>query len=89
MAEQEASHQVIDTNQPRPLKGLVLRGRKSVETVTCEGPPGGRQMVVNADDYDRKLHGPKVEADRLPTRTKKKAVKKKAVAENQEESDSE
>jgi hypothetical protein len=76
MAEQSASHQHIDTNQPRPLRGLKLRGRKSVETVTCEGPSGGRQMIVNVDDYDKKLHGAKCAKDKLPTRAKKKAKKK-------------
>lgn len=82
MTEQSASHQHIDTNQPRPLRGLKLRGRKSVETVTCEGPPGGRQMIVNVEDYDKKLHGAKCAADKLPTRAKK-ASKEKAKAKEE------
>jgi len=72
----------INTTQPKPLRGLILRGRKKIETVRCELPGGnGRIITVNVEDYDKEKHGPKVAADQLPKRaSKKKAPKKKAKA---------
>jgi len=83
MTEVTSTNQKIDTSQPTPLKGLVLRGHHPVETVQCDGLPEGRPCVVNVEDYDKKLHGPKSEAEKLPTRAKKKAPKKKASADDE------
>lgn len=71
----------INTTQPRPLRGLKLRGVKKMETVRCELPGTDRIITVRVEDYDREKHGPKVKADQLPKRaSKKKAPKKKAKA---------
>ena len=78
--EQLAQSNAINTNQPTPLRGLVLRGHHPVETVNTE--LDGRSMIVNKADYDEKIHGKIVEA-KLPTR-KKKAKKKKASSEEDE-----
>jgi len=76
----DSANEQINTTQPRVLRGLQLSGVKASPTVTCEGPEGGRQMVVNVEDYDKSLHGPKIAAEKLPARSssKKKASKKKA-----------
>lgn len=73
MAEQEQTGQAatINTQQPTPLRGLVIRGHHKVETVTCVRD--GQEIVVNKADYDPKEHG---EIAKLPTR-KKTARKKK------------
>lgn len=83
MTEKEINvNQQIDTTQPRPLRGLKIRGVKEVPTVNTvlkgEGPDGvDRYLTVNEEDYDKKKHGEKV--DKLPSR--KKASKKKAKKE--------
>jgi len=69
-----AANQEINTMQPTPLRGLVLRGVHKTEMVMCEGAPGGRPCRVNVANYDRKLHGKKVEEGSgatIPTRKKK------------------
>lgn len=83
MAEQaaNAANQVIDTSQPKPLKGLKLRGVKSVPTVKTVikgGGPDGEDlfMTVNEADFDKEIHGEKV--TKIPKRSKKKVSKKKA-----------
>ena len=84
MAEPETQTQsaTINTSQPTPLRGLVLRGRKSVPTVETEH--GGR---VNVSDYNEEAHGKKL-SEKLPTR-KKKAVKKVEAAPVDEEGEDE
>ncbi len=78
MADNQDSNQQIDTNQPKVLRGLVLRGVKTNKTVKCEGLDGNG-CVVRIEDYDKKLHGPKADSEKLPTRVSKKASKKKAA----------
>lgn len=72
-----SSNQQIDTNQPKPLRGLTLRGVKILPTIQCEGLDG-EPITVNEEDYDKELHGKKCAANKLPKRGKKKASKKKA-----------
>lgn len=74
----------INTSQPKPLRGLKLRGIKETEQVTCEhtDADGNTKIIkVAADRWDKKIHGPKVDEDKLPARKagKKKAPKKKAA----------
>lgn len=76
-----AANQVIDTNQPRPLNGLKLRGvrmNKTVATLKRGAGPDGEdvEMIVKESDYNKELHGEKI--DKLPAR--KKVAKKKKVA---------
>lgn len=79
MADAETtSNQIIDTNQPRVLKGYTVRGVKMIPTIHTvkkgAGPDGEDvYMCVNEEDYDKEQHGSKV--DKLPV--KKKAAKKK------------
>lgn len=80
-----AANQIINTTQPTPLRGLVLRGVKEIPTINTvkkEGNPDGsdRYMIVNEADYDKKLHGEKV--DKIPSRKKK--PKKKAKNKEEE-----
>jgi len=77
-----ASNQVINTTQPQLLRGLIIRGQKypkTIRTVLKGGGPEGedRYMTVNEEDYDKSIHGSKV--DKLPT--KKKSKKKTTKAE--------
>lgn len=71
-----ASNQVIDTNQPRNLKGVQLRGVKQNVTIRTKKIIHGEEriMIVKEEDYDKALHGEKV--DKLPI--KKKVAKKAA-----------
>lgn len=75
----------INTAQPKPLRGLQLRGVRETEQVTCEhtDADGNKKIIkVAADVWDRDIHGPKIDAEKLPARSssKKKASKKKAKA---------
>lgn len=75
-----AANQHIDTNQPRPLRGLVLRGVKTNNLIPCKKmDENGNEvtLLVNEADYDRDEHGEKL--DKLPTRKKAPAKKKKAA----------
>ena len=72
----------IDTSQPTPLKGLVLRGVKEVETVKTE-----RGGIVEKENNDEKEHG-EIVMDKLPTRKKKPAdVEKASVSVSKEGAD--
>lgn len=86
-AEQTAQAAAINTSQPTPLRGLVIRGHHKVETVTCELPDrDGRTITVNKDDYDEKKHGKIIEA-KLPARKKKVSAKKAAEDDSDEGTD--
>jgi hypothetical protein len=90
MAKEEAGSaqsQQIDTTQPTPLKGLVLRGVKATPEVLCVNKGAGKDgedifFKVAKANFDEKIHT-KADVDKLPTRkkTKEKAnnkAKKKA-----------
>lgn len=76
MADEDTSvNQQINTTQPKPLKGLVIRGHKTIPTIQTVKKGAGADgedlyMIINEEDYDKKLHGEKV--DKLPSRGKKK-----------------
>ncbi len=74
MTEQTAQSNAVNTSQPTPLRGLVLRGNKKVETVRVAHEDG--TMVINLSDYNEEEHG-KILPEPLPSR-KKKAKKKAA-----------
>lgn len=74
-----AANQIINTTQPKPLGGLIIRGQKHPKTIktVIRGKDGAddRFLTVNEEDYDKSLHGEKI--DKLPT--KKKSSKKKTT----------
>ena len=77
MPADASSSQIVNTTQPTPLKSLVIRGVKkipTIKTIKKGGGPNGDDliMIVNEEDYDKELHGEKV--DKLPTRGKKAAA---------------
>lgn len=80
--EVASANQQIDTKQPRVLKGLKLSGVHKVATVQYKRESDGKICTVNADDYDREIHGPKITKKKIPARkkaAKKKGKKKKVV----------
>jgi hypothetical protein len=90
--EQTSTNQVINTTQPRPLRGLKLRGVKkipTIETVKKGAGPDGEDlyMTINEEDYDKELHGEKV--DKLPTRGKKASAEKEDDSGEEEEEEEE
>ncbi len=58
----------IDTSQPTPMRGLVLRGVKVLPTVNTEH--GG---IVGEAEYDEEKHG-EIVKEKLPTRKKKNSA---------------
>ena len=81
MAHEEgtsAQAQHIDTSQPTPIAGLVIKGVKKLATVKCRKKGTDTIMLVNKTDYDKKKHG-EIITDKLPVR-KKKAKKKTSPA---------
>jgi len=86
----------LDTNQPTPLRGLVLRGVKPTPEVLCVNKGAGTNGAdlfykVAEAEFDPKVHK-KAETDKLPTRKKKAKVPPpaakaapKAAAEEEEE----
>lgn len=77
----------IDTTQPKPLVGLIIRGNKEVKEVICKQKGAGKDgedrfIKVPEDQYDKKIHGERVDA--LPVRkktAKKTSAKKEAEKE--------
>ena len=74
-----AANQVIDTSQPKPLRGLKIRGVKKIKTILCQKDED-TVIRVNEADYDKSLHGPKLASEKLPTRKTKPKAKAKAKA---------
>lgn len=75
--------QNIDTSQPTPLRGLVLRGVKSTSEVLCVKKGAGRDgedvfYKIASADFDSESHT-KAEEEKLPTRKKKSSKKAAAV----------
>lgn len=71
----------INTAQPKVLRGLKLRGVKTHELITCKTKNNAgedRYIKIREEDYDKELHGEKV--DKIPSR--KKAKKKAAKAKD-------
>ena len=81
-----AANQLINTTQPIPLRGLKLRGVKKTTEITCVKKGIGANgedvyLKVREEDYDKELHGEKV--NKIPSRKKRK--KKVVINTSKEE----
>lgn len=79
----------INTTQPRPLRGLKLRGVKTMETVEClhTNAAGDERVIrVRKEDYDKSIHGPLKDqiSKRKSPASKKAPAKKKAAKAGKE-----